>query len=369
MARVTLTVDADLAAIVQAILRWAGHPGGRAAEPDPRTAADHLDAWRAALEAEGRSPKHVELFTGRARRVVALAMGAPLCDIEPARNATRAEIALAGAHLARWVGEARMDHLTVERVQGALQRLRQAGRSNATANHHRAAIRAFSRWCHETDRTPSHWLARLKGYNAAADPRHERRTLAVEQLRRLIAAAESGPTVLGVDGPTRALVYRLAVGTGLRYSEIASITAEQVRGSRIDLKASQTKNGREARPPLAARLEGELAARAARIGAGPLFRLPPDKGANLVRADLERAGIPYRTADGVFDFHSLRCQTATLADVAGISPRVVQRLMRHSTPGLTDRYTRVRAEELTAAVERLPDLRSDPHPPPPPTRT
>lgn len=361
MARVTLTLDADFAAIVQAILRWAGF-AGKDAEPDPRTVADHLEAWRSALEAEGRSPKHVELFTLRARRVVALATGAPLAEIEPSRDATRAEIALTGARLARCVEGARMDQLDVERVQGALQRLRAAGRSNQTANHHRAAIRAFSRWCFETDRTPSHWLARLKGYNAAADPRHERRTLSVDQLRQLIAAAESGPTVLGVDGPTRALVYRLAVGTGLRYSEIACITAEQIRGSRIDLKASQTKNGREARPPLAARLEGELRARAARIGKGPLFRLPADKGAVLVRADLGRAGIPYETSEGFFDFHALRCQTATLADVAGISPRVVQRLMRHSTPNLTSRYTRMRDEEISAAVEMLPDLRTDPPP-------
>ena len=41
----------------------------------------------------------------------------------------------------------------------------------------------------------------------------------------------------------------------------------------------------------------------------------------MLRVDLEAAGIPYRDAAGlVFDFHSLRCETATLADAAGVSP-------------------------------------------------
>jgi hypothetical protein len=41
----------------------------------------------------------------------------------------------------------------------------------------------------------------------------------------------------------------------------------------------------------------------------------------MLRHDLEAAGIPYRDQGGmVFDFHSLRCEMATLADAAGVSP-------------------------------------------------
>jgi hypothetical protein len=53
----------------------------------------------------------------------------------------------------------------------------------------------------------------------------------------------------------------------------------------------------------------------------------------------------------------LRCQTATLADAAGVSPRVVQRLMRHSTLELTGRYTRPRAVDIEAAASLLPSLK------------
>jgi hypothetical protein len=77
----------------------------------------------------------------------------------------------------------------------------------------------------------------------------------------------------------------------------------------------------------------------------------------MLRSDLAVAGIPYRdTAGQVYDFHSLRCQCATLADAAGVSPRVVQRLMRHSTLELTGRYTRPRAVDIERAVEFLPSL-------------
>ena len=86
----------------------------------------------------------------------------------------------------------------------------------------------------------------------------------------------------------------------------------------------------------------------------------PDKGAELLRIDLEAAGIPYRDTSGlVFDFHALRCLCATLLDAAGVSPSVVQKLMRHSTLELTGRYTRPHVVDLDHAAGLLPTLRTD----------
>src|SRR5690606_20894398 len=93
----------------------------------------------------------------------------------------------------------------------------------------------------------------------------------------------------------------------------------------------------------------------------PVFALPPNDGATMLRGDLAAAGIPYRDDAGyVFDFHALRCQLATLADAAGVSPRVVQRLMRHSTLELTGRYTRPRMHDVEGAVAGLPSLCPEP---------
>ncbi len=78
----------------------------------------------------------------------------------------------------------------------------------------------------------------------------------------------------------------------------------------------------------------------------------------MLKPDLTAAGIPYVDASGrFFDFHALRCELATLADQAGVSPRIVQRLMRHSSLELTDRYTRPRAADIENAASMLPSLK------------
>ena len=197
--------------------------------------------------------------------------------------------------------------------------------------------------------------------NVKEDRRHDRRTLAVDELRRLIDTAHRGPDYRKMTGPTRALCYRLAVATGLRFAEIASITADSfdLDGDRptVSVTAGYTKNGEPATLPLPADLAATLAGFIAPIPRGvPAFPLP-DRGAAMLRRDLDAAGIPYRDEAGqVFDFHSLRCQCATLADQAGVSPRVVQRMMRHSTLELTGRYTRPRVADLERAADALPNL-------------
>jgi integrase len=326
-----------------------------------RPLAAHLADWRAAMLAAGTTVKHVDLALGRAGRVVALVMGAALGEIEPPRTARRDERPKFGAALAGYVARARLADLTEERARKALAALKAEGRSLQTCNHHRASIRAFAKWCHDTRRAREHTLRTLRGYNAKEDRRHDRRTISVEELTRLIAVAGRGPAVQGVSGATRALVYRLAAATGMRYSEIGSITAASFDWSApsVTIRACYTKNGDPATLSLPRDLVDDLRAYVAAVPAGePAFRLPPEKGVRLLRPDLEAAGIPYVDASGlVFDFHSLRAQLATMADAAGVSPRVVQKMMRHSTLELTGRYTKPRAVDIEAAVSRLPSLK------------
>ena len=251
------------------------------------------------------------------------------------------------------------------RVQEALKALRDEGLSFETVNRHRTAIRAFSKWCWKSGRTRTDPLAGVTGFNPKEDRRHDRRTLGVDELRRLIEVAHTGPPWRKMTGPARSLCYRLAVGTGLRYSEIESIAPESFDWSgnpaTVTVAAGYTKNGEPATLPLPSDLALDLHAYVAGLPPGrPIFPLAPDCGAKMLRPDLERAGIPYVDAGGlVFDFHALRCQCATLADAAGVTPRVVQKLMRHSTLELTGRYTRPRAVDIERAAESLPSLRPD----------
>jgi integrase len=198
--------------------------------------------------------------------------------------------------LAKWVASARLSDLTAKRVQKVLATLQAEGRSLGTCNHYRTAIKAFSKWRYDTHRMKEDALRGVRGYNAKEDRRHDRRTISLDELQRLIAVAEQGPVVLGVAGPVRALVYRLAVATGLRYSEIASSRPESFdwKAPSVHVAACYTKNGQTAELPLPRDLVADLRPFVAPLAVGEaVFRLPKDKGAELLQADLAIAGIAY----------------------------------------------------------------------------
>jgi integrase len=327
-----------------------------------RPLSGHLADWHAHLIDKGDSRKHADLFLDRARRVVALVMGGKLAEIDLPKSAKRSERERARELVGTLVESARLSDLTRDRVQTALATLRDAGRSLQTCNHHRTGIRGFSRWAWLDGRTAEDALAAVAGFNAKEDRRHDRRTLGIDELRRLIEAAHTGTPYREMTGPARALCYRLAVATEIRFSEIKSITPESfdlsAQRPTVTVRAAYTKNGEPATLPLPTDVAADLADHVAGTPPdAPVFPLP-DKGAKMLRADLQAAGIPYRDAGGlVFDFHALRCECATLADAAGTTPRVVQRLMRHSTLELTGHYTRPRAVDLERAADALPNLK------------
>src|SRR5262249_53999073 len=142
-------------------------------------------------------------------------------------------------------------------------------------------------------------------------------------------------------------------------SEILSLTPGSFDGASVTILPGYAKNGRTATLPLPPDVASDLGRFLAGVPEGrPAFPLPPDKGAEMLRGDLQAAGIPYRDDAGrAFDFPAPRCQCATLADAAGVSPRVVQRLMRHSSLEMTNRYTRPRVHDIEGAVSALPSLR------------
>ncbi len=321
----------------------------------------HADAWTGEIRSRGGTAQHVKMHSSRALRIIALIKGATLVEIEAPKPATKAGVKKALESLRSFAAGARVADLTAENVQNALAKLIGEGRSLQTANHHRNSIKSFGKWLNETGRMREYTLKRVAGFNVKEDPRHERRTIALDELRKLIDAAQAGKPFKSMTGQMRALCYRLAVASGLRYSELGSITPESFDwdANTVTIHAAYAKNGETVTLPIAPELAVDLRHYVASLPSGKaILPLPHDKGAAMVRRDLEAAGIPYRDSAGlVFDFHSLRCELATLADAAGVSPRVVQRLMRHSKLEMTQKYTRPRAVDLEAAAMMVPSLK------------
>jgi site-specific recombinase XerD len=327
------------------------------ANHEARPLADHLADWRKDMEARGKTPKHAVQYHERAGKLAALVRGTRLADLERGRKPEARE--RAARKLADALKTARLSDLAPEKIQSALALLRDAGKSNQTVNHYRAALRAFARWAGDKGRLRDNPMRGVKGFNAEEDVRHERRALTDDELARLIATAGRGPELFGMPGPLRAMAYRVASATGFRAEELRTLTAEvfhlNVPEPTVYLQASATKNRRPADQPIPVSLARDLAVWLRELPSGtPVFPLHHET-AKAIRTDLEAAGIPYQTDEGVADFHSLRAYYVSALVRSGASIKEVQALARHPKPETTFKhYAKVSAHDLHGAVECLP---------------
>ncbi len=264
-------------------------------------------------------------------------------------------------------GAERVSEIVPSAVQTAIGALRDdEGLSLQTCNHYLRAAKQFSRWLRRDGRSREDAVAHLSGYNVQTDRRHDRRALTDDELRRLIHAAEQGPVVLGMEGVDRAMLYRLATGTGLRANELRSLTPEAFKLNTtpptVTVEAGYSKRRRQDTQPIRADLAEMLQVYLADRPQGePGFRIP-DKPGKMLRKDLEAATIPYRDSAGrVIDFHALRHTFITNVVKSGASVKVCQELARHSDPKLTmNVYAHLSIHDRAAALQALPDTTARP---------
>ena len=180
-------------------------------------------------------------------------------------------------------------------------------------------------------------------------------------------------------GRERALVYKLAVLTGLRRGEIESLTLGHLHLNEstpvLRMQPQDTKNREAVDIPLRGDLVDDLrhwiatksnAATVVRINDNqkatdePLFHVPKQLVKCLNR-DLAAAGIAKVDDRGrTIDVHALRHTFGTLLSKGGVAPRTAQQAMRHSDVRLTmNVYTDPRLLDVAGAVEALPNLPID----------
>lgn len=342
--------------------------------------AEHVDGYAAHLRnTENVSPKHLKETMRRLRFVLEGCQASKLSDV----RADAVELVL------RRLAE-----------RGASGELK-GGASARTRNTYLASIRAFTRWCLASRRleqdplapVPSARGTRRKGRShhlaAAGEARRKRRALTEAELIRLLRVARDRPLreamtirtgrlrgeVVGRVRPEvrarlerlgreRSLIYKTLVLTGLRRGELAALQACHLLldgpQARIVLPGEGTKNGEEARILLRSDLAAELAdwlRATGKRGTDPVFRIPVEL-VKILKRDLAAAGIPYRDERGrTLDVHALRYTTATFLSRAKVSPRVAQRMMRHSDIKLTMQvYTDVHQLDEADALAALPAM-------------
>jgi integrase len=368
------------------------------AEHRTRPLAEHLDDYHRYLSAKGDGGQHVRQTVNFCRAVLDAIEADRIGDVQPSailaflaslRSGgrprvelpddqewfTRAElVTLLGVHpgsVARIfqrggleaIGNGKKRRYARSAVLSLQDRLCRGVGISAT-NAYLTAIKGFTRWLSpaKENRAPSDPLACLSRMNADTDLRVVRRALEPDEFAALLDATRAGHLFRGLTGSDRAVLYLLAARTGLRASELASLSPASFDFSApsVTVEAAYSKRRRRDVQPLrldvAEMLAGYVKGKpsAATLWPGSW----PADGAEILRQDLAAAGIPYVDADGlVYDFHALRHQFITDLAAAGVHPKDAQALARHSTITLTmDRYTHVRQANLRAALDKLPEL-------------
>ncbi len=281
--------------------------------------------------------------------------------------------------------------------------------SARTRNTYLSNAISFANWCIRTKRIASNPFKGVAKADQHAGKTRTRRALTVDEFKRLLRAARIRPLLeaktirkgsnkgkqtasvkpevcqrLEMLGMERALIYKTLALTGLRKSELSSITIGQLDlespTSYISLHAADEKNRKGSEVPLNEDLscdlrewvsrklkvaqdaaKRELRAIPMRLSHGTqLFRIPKAL-TRVLDADLKWAGIDKTDLRGrTVDIHALRMTFGTWLSLNGVAPRTAQAAMRHSDIDLTmNVYTDPKLLDVTGAVNALPSLPLD----------
>lgn len=257
----------------------------------------------------------------------------------------------------RWLADVSEDGLHAAMAGLSAASRRRGGWSAASRNHCLVAWGAFCRWAVRDGRLAANPLANVRAVRVEGFRTFHRRALTRTEAERLLVATAAGPEAAGMAGPERAMLYRLALVTGFRRGELASLTPGSFRldmsTPAVELQAKAAKSRTRAQQPLPPWIVPELRRwLAGRPRGGLLWPGLPACLSDVVRADADAAGIPLVDQDGArLDFHALRHTFGTWLALAGVTPQAAQRLMRHQSIHLTMRvYTHLGLDELGRSV-------------------
>jgi integrase len=272
--------------------------------------------------------------------------------------------------------------ISADKVNRFVAQLKDEGRSPRTIGAYLQAIKGFTRWLTRHGKLSFDPLITLSKPSTETDRRIVRRYLSHEEWQWLDAVTRKRETRFGMTGIERAMLYSLAIQTGLRSGEIRSLTRGKLHLTShppfVMAEAGATKNKRTARQYIQPELARELQSHVGKKLRGALvFDLPHAcTMADMLREDLEAARQAWLKtiedpqerleaddsdflqsvdSDGErIDFHSLRHTCATWLIHAGADVKTIQSVMRHADIKLTlDRYGHLFPGSEADAVARL----------------
>lgn len=231
-------------------------------------------------------------------------------------------------------------------------------RAHRTVDSAITAVRAFCRWCVREKVLGADPTATLKKPSADTDRRIERRMLLPEEWAWLVKSLTGDLVRNGQPASERLLMYRFAIETGMRSSELRSRTKADLKLKHAEphviAKARITKNAKLAKQYLSDDLSRQLKAFVAGKSPGSLvFNVESrTEMARTLRKDVSDARELWLADDPkndacsdflrspnsqgeVLDFHALRHTCGGWLVMQGVTLTEVKEIMRHSTIKLT----------------------------------
>ncbi len=299
----------------------------------------HIEDFKQSLLEKNNSPKHVNQTCNRLSLIVEDCGFTTLVD-------------MTGEAVSRWLMEKRQSN----------------DFGIKTSNYYLSVVRQFGNWLVHLKRLPENPFQYLKLLNSQVDTKRERRTLSQTEYQSLLKTVSTQKPFRGLTGEDRAVLYQVAVNTGFRASELASLKIHNLsldaKNPSIKVDAAYSKRRREDVQPIRKDVaeiiknwllsKGEHLSRESHLWPGTWHL----RAAKMLKDDLKEAEIPYVDESGrVFDFHALRHQFISNLAESGIHPKIAQQLARHSTITLTmDRYTHSQDQKILEALEQMPSV-------------
>lgn len=194
----------------------------------------------------------------------------------------------------------------------------------------------------------------LNDVAAPPPPRHREMELSREEIQRLLDYCCDAPT------PLLYSYAHLLLLTGMRPSEAATLTWEQVRLEERRILLTKTKTGRSRNVPLARQAVELLKRLRTEMPGAMLFfqdgsvvpRIASDHFASQFKRTVKRAGLEGR---GI-TLYALRHICASYLSMAEVDLNTIRDILGHTGISTTLRYTHLNDQHKLAAVEKLDAL-------------
>lgn len=179
------------------------------------------------------------------------------------------------------------------------------------------------------------------------------RRLSAEEESRLLAAVDNH------SNPMLSWIVRIAIETGMRSSEIATLRRPQVELERRIVRLIETKNTLPRTVPLSM-VATEIFRLALNNPVRPdgtdlIFYGEPGRDGKRRPYNFNKVWADIKTEVGVtdFKFHDLRHEAVSRLVESGLSDQEVASISGHKSMQMLRRYTHLRAEDLVAKLDSL----------------